>query len=93
MLLPNSISDGFAANVAVGVGVVLMVTWRVRVSTPEQPVRVIVRVKVVVELTAKLRFPLNDTGIDKPVVLSVMVAVSALVETHDRFTGVPGITQ
>jgi hypothetical protein len=50
-------------------------------------------VKVVVELTARLRFPLDATGIDRPVVLSVMVAVSALVEAHDRFTELPGITQ
>ena len=70
-----------------------MVTCRVRVSTPEQPVRVTVRVKVVAELTAKLLVPLDDTGIDTPVVLSVMVAVSALVEPHDRLTDVPGITQ
>ena len=56
--------------------------------------RVTVRVKVVGELTAKLRVPLEgDTGIDEPVVLSVMVAVSALVVAHDRFTELPGITQ
>jgi hypothetical protein len=94
VFVPNSMSDGFAANVAVGEGVVLIVTWRVRVSTPEQPVRVTVRVKVVGELTAKLRVPLEgDTGTDKPVVLSVIVAVSALVLAQVRFTGVPGITQ
>ena len=56
--------------------------------------RVTVRVKVVGELTAKLRVPLEgDTGTDKPVVLSVIVAVSALVLAQVRFTGVPGITQ
>ena len=65
-----------------------------RVSTPEQPVRVTVRVKVVGELTAKLRVPLEgDTGTDKPAALSVIVAVSALVLAQVRFTGVPGITQ
>jgi hypothetical protein len=66
----------------------------VRVSTPEQPVRVTVSVKVVFEFTAKLRVPLaGDTGITEPVVLSVMVAVSPLVLAHDRFTEDPGMTQ
>ena len=56
--------------------------------------RVTVRVKVVFELIAKLRVPLEgDTGMDEPVVLSVMVAVSAFVVAHDRFTDVPGTTQ
>jgi hypothetical protein len=55
---------------------------------------VTVRVKVVFELIAKLRVPLEgDTGMDEPVVLSVMVAVSAFVVAHDRFTDVPGTTQ
>ena len=73
---------------------VLIVTWRVRVSTPEQPLRVTVRVKVVGELTAKLRVPPEaETGTDEPVVLSLMVAVSAFVVAHDRFTDVPGMTQ
>lgn len=40
----NSMSEGLAAKVAVGMGVVFTVNWRVRVSTPEQPVRVIVSV-------------------------------------------------
>ena len=94
MLLPSSIFEGLAANVAVGEGVVLIVTCRVRVSTPEQPVRVTVRVNVVFELIAKLRVPLEgDTGMDEPVVLSVIVAVSAFVVAHDRFTDVPGTTQ
>ena len=52
------------------------------------------RVKVVGELTVKLLLPLEgDTGTDKPVVLSVIVAVSALVLAQVRFTAVPGITQ
>ena len=94
MLLPSSISEGLAANVAVGEGVVLIVTCRVRVSTPEQPVRVTVRVNVVGELTTKGWVPLaGETGIDEPVVLSVIVAVSALVVAQDRFTDVPGTTQ
>ena len=63
------------------------------VSIPEQPVRLTVRVKVVGELTVKGRVPFVDTGKDRPVVLSVMVAVSALVEAQDRFTVLPGITQ
>ena len=63
------------------------------VSTPEQPVRLTVRVKVVGEFTVKGREPFDDTGRDTPVLLSVMVAVSALVEDHDRFTELPGITQ
>jgi hypothetical protein len=55
---------------------------------------VTVRVNVVFELTAKLRVPLEgDTGIDEPVVLSVIVAVSAFVVAHDRFTEAPGTTQ
>jgi hypothetical protein len=54
---------------------------------------VTVRVKVVFELIAKLRVPLGDTGTDEPVVLSVIVAVSAFVVAHDRFTDVPGTTQ
>jgi hypothetical protein len=63
-------------------------------STPAQPVRVTVRVKVVLELTVKVRAPLDgDTGTDEPVVLSVMVAVSALVVAHDRFIELPGTTQ
>jgi hypothetical protein len=91
---PNSMSDGFAANVAVGEGLVFIVIWRVSVSTPEQPLRVTVRVKVVFEFTAKPRVPLEgDTGVTEPVVLSVMVAVSPLVLAHDRFTDDPGITQ
>jgi hypothetical protein len=52
-----------------------------------------VRVKVVGEFTVKGRVPFVDTGKDRPVVLSVMVAVSALVEAQDRFTELPGITQ
>ena len=64
-----------------------------RVSTPEQPVRVTVRVNVVFELTGKLRVPFGDTGTVEPVVPSVIVAVSALVVAHVRFTEVPGITQ
>ena len=64
-----------------------------RVSTPEQPLRVTVRVNVVFELTGKLRVPLEDTGIVEPAVLSVIVTVSALVVAHDRFTDVPGIRQ
>ena len=63
------------------------------VSIPEQPVRLTVRVKVVGELTVKGRVPLGDTGRDRPVLLSVMVAVSALVEAQDRFTELPGRTQ
>ena len=63
------------------------------VSTPEQPVRLTVRVKVVGEFTVKGRVPFEDIGRDRPVVLSVMVAVSALVEAQDRFTVLPGITQ
>ena len=55
--------------------------------------RVTVRVKVVGELTTKPRVPDGETGTDEPVVLSVMVAVSALVEAQDRFTELPGITQ
>jgi hypothetical protein len=94
VLLPSSISEGFAANVAVGDGVVLTVTWRVKVSTPEQPVRLTVRVKVVGELTTKVRVPPEGgTGTDEPVVLSVIVAVSAFVLAQDRFTDVPGMTQ
>jgi hypothetical protein len=55
---------------------------------------VTVRVKVVFELTGRLRVPLEgDIGIDEPVVLSVIVAVSAIVVAPDRFTEVPGITQ
>jgi len=66
----------------------------VRVSTPEQPVRVAVRVKVVGELTAKVRLPPEEeTGTDKPVVLSVILAVSALVLAQVRVTGAPGMTQ
>ena len=64
-----------------------------RVSTPEQPVRLTVSVKVVGEFTVKARVPLEDTGMDRPVLLSVMVAVSALVDAQDRFTELPGITQ
>jgi hypothetical protein len=93
VLLPNSRSDGFAANVADGIGVVLMVTCRVSVSTPEQPVRLTVRVKVVGEFTVNGRVPFEDTGTDRPVLLSVTEAVSALVEAQDRFTELPGITQ
>jgi hypothetical protein len=52
-----------------------------------------VRVNVVFELTGKLRVLLGDTGTVEPVVPSVMVAVSALVVAHDRFTDVPGMTQ
>jgi len=52
-----------------------------------------VRVKVVGEFTVKARVPFEDTGTDSPVLLSVMVAVSALVEAQDRFTELPGITQ
>jgi hypothetical protein len=53
-----------------------------------------VRVKVVLELTVKGRVPLDgDTGTDEPVVLSVMVAVSALVVAHERFIELPGTTQ
>ena len=55
--------------------------------------RLTVRVKVVGEFTVKGRVPFVDTGKDRPVVLSVMVAVSALVEAQDRFTELPGITQ
>ena len=56
--------------------------------------RLTVRVKVVFEVTAKVRVPLEgDTGITEPVVLSVMVAVSPLVLAHDRFTDDPEITQ
>ena len=56
--------------------------------------RVTVSVKVVGELTTKLLVPPEgDTGTDEPVVLSVMVAVSALVFAQVRFTDVPGITQ
>ena len=53
-----------------------------------------VRVKVVFEVTAKVRVALEgDTGITEPVVVSVMVAVSPLVLAHDRLTDDPGITQ
>jgi hypothetical protein len=52
-----------------------------------------VRVKVVGEVTVKGRVPFADTGRDRPVLLSVMLAVSALVEAQDRFTELPGITQ
>jgi hypothetical protein len=52
-----------------------------------------VRVKVVGEFTVNGRVPFEDTGTDWPVLLSVMEAVSVLVEAQDRFTGVPGITQ
>ena len=55
--------------------------------------RLTVRVKVVGEFTVKGRVPFEDTGKDRPVVLSVMVAVSAFVEAQDRFTVLPGITQ
>ena len=64
-----------------------------RVSTPEQTVRLTVRVKVVGEFTIKGRVPFVETGRERPVLLSVMVAVSALVEAQDRFTELPGITQ
>ena len=64
-----------------------------RVSTPEQPVRLTVRVNVVGEFTIKGRVPFEGTGRDRPVLLSVMVAVSALVEAQDKFTELPGITQ
>jgi len=39
------------------------------------------------------RVPFEDTGTDRPVLLSVMEAVSALVEAQDRFTELPGRTQ
>jgi hypothetical protein len=65
----------------------------VSVSTPEQPVRLTGRVKVVGEFTVNGRVPFEDTGTDRPVLLSVMEAVSALVEAQDRFTELPGITQ
>jgi hypothetical protein len=51
-------------------------------------------VKVVLELTVKARAPLDgETGTDEPAVLSVMVAVSALVVAQLRFIEVPGRTQ
>jgi hypothetical protein len=94
VLLPSSIYDVFAAKVAIGEVVVLIVTLRVRVSTTEQQELVKLIVKVVFEMISKMRFPLEgDTGIDEPVVLSVIVAVSAFVVAHERFTEVPGITQ
>ena len=55
--------------------------------------RLTVRVKVVGEFTVNGRVPFEDTGTDRPVLLSVMEAVSALVEAQDRFTELPGITQ
>ncbi len=55
--------------------------------------RLTVRVKVVGEFTVKLRVPTEEeTGTDKPVVLSVILAVSALVLAQVRVTGVPGMT-
>lgn len=92
--LPSSMSDGLAPKVAVGTGVVFTVNCLVRVSTPEQPVREILSVNVVVELTVKLRVPLDGvTPTVAPVVLSVIVAVSAFVLAHVRLTGLPGVTQ
>ena len=55
--------------------------------------RLTVRVNVVGEFTIKGRVPFEGTGRDRPVLLSVMVAVSALVEAQDRFMELPGITQ
>ena len=55
--------------------------------------RLTVRVKVVDEFTVKGRVPFEGSGRDRPVLLSVMVAVSALVEAQDKFTELPGITQ
>ena len=55
--------------------------------------RLTVRVKVVGELTVNARVPFEDTGRDRPVLLSVIEAVSALVEAQDRLTELPGITQ
>jgi hypothetical protein len=56
-------------------------------------VRLTVRVKVVREFTVNGLVPFEDTGTDRPVLLSVIVAVSPLVEAQDRFTELPGITQ
>ena len=55
--------------------------------------RLTVRVKEVGEFTVNGRAPFVGTGTDRPVLLSVMEAVSALVEAQDRFTELPGITQ
>lgn len=77
-----------------GTGAVLTVNWRVKVSTPAQPAREAVRVKVVVEPTVKTRVPPDAaTATVAPVTLSVIVALSAFVLAQVRFTELPGGTQ
>lgn len=63
-------------------------------STPEQPVCVTLSVNVVGVFTVNARVPPEGlTATVAPVELLVMVAVSALVLAHERFTELPGITQ
>lgn len=94
VVLLSSIVEGLAPNVEVGTGLVLTVNCLVRASTPEHPARDTLRVKVVVALTVKLRVPPEGViPTVAPVVLSVIVAVSAFVLAQVRLTGVPGVTQ